>query len=88
MIKMIVILCDNYKDAITAFNVFLDCIKYNTLSSVIKCWPEACCLETDDDLRYIFIDYRFKNLFNRHTPDFIDVEDFFMDLDNSIYYFG
>lgn len=73
---MIVVLCDSFENAKEAFEIFLDYLYW-------ECYPikqkfETCyCVETDEDLRYIFIDYRMRNIFKSMTPDFLDVEEFF-----------
>ena len=78
---MIVILCDSFDDAKEAFEIFLEYLNWECY--VIKQNFEACyCVETDDDLRYIFIDYRMRNIFKDMTPDFLDVEEFFENLPN------
>ena len=78
---MIVILCDSFDDAKEVFEIFLEYL--NRECYVIKQNFKACyCVETDDDLRYIFIDYRMRNIFKDMTPDFLDVEEFFEGLPN------
>lgn len=75
---MIVVLCETFEDAKEAFGIFLNYLNW-------ECYPikqnfEACyCVETDEDLRYIFIDYRMKNIFKDITTDFLDVEEFLDD---------
>lgn len=82
---MIVVLCNSFEDSKKAFEIFLNYLNWECC--VIKENYEACyCVETDDDLRYIFIDYRMKNIFDKMTPDFLDVEEFFEGLPN--YYNG
>lgn len=54
--------------------------------SITKVFEYSYCVETYDDLRYIFVDYRFKPLFDSFDkPDEIEVEEFFDGIDD--YYF-
>lgn len=84
---MIVILCDSFEDAKEGFDLFMDfLISYEPLS-IKQVFHSSYCVETDDDLRYIFVDYRFKNLFsNICRPDFISMDEFFLSIDCT--YFG
>lgn len=55
--------------------------------SISKVFEYSYCVETNDDLRYIFVDYRFKPLFHGFCkPDEIDMEEFFEGIVE--YYFG
>ena len=83
---MIVVSCNSFKQAQDAFSLFMDFLeKYEPLS-INKVFEYSYSVETDDDLRYIFIDYRFENLFKSiDRPDIVDVEEFFEGIDE--YYF-
>lgn len=76
---MIVILCEDFYEAMNAFKIFVRCIE--DLGIVKKIYKGTECVETDDDLKYIFIDYRMRKNFVEFTEDFIDESDFFEDFD-------
>ena len=40
----------------------------------------SLCIEMADDLRYIFIDYRMKDIFSKLTLDFMEEDEFFESL--------
>lgn len=55
--------------------------------SISKVFEYSYCVETNDDLRYIFVDYRFSPLFHGLCrSDEIDMEEFFEGIVE--YYFG
>lgn len=84
---MIVILCNSFDEAKDGFARFMDFLETYEPLSVSKVFEYSYCVETDDDLRYIFVDYRFKPLFHGFCrPDEVDIEEFFEGLDR--YYFG
>lgn len=75
---MIVVLCNSFEEAQESFYIFLDFLETYEPSSISKVFKPAYCVETDDDLRYIFVDYRFRNLFHSFcTPDIIEKDEFF-----------
>lgn len=81
---MIVILCNSFDDVKDGYNIFLDYLENIDPWSIKRELKASYCVETDDDLRYVFIDYRFKNLFKTFgTPDFIDLDEF---LEGLFYY--
>lgn len=75
---MIVILCPSFEDAIHAYDIFVSFLEDINPWAIKKTYNASYCVETDDDLRYIFTDYRLRNVF--HTPDKIDMEQFFEDI--------
>lgn len=79
---MIVILCDSFYDACEAFLVFWEYVEFGLGENIVNVWESENCLETDDNLRYIFIDYRWEPAFRKMTPDIIDIEEFFEGLPN------
>lgn len=84
---MIVILCNSFEDAQDAYEDFIAFLELYEPLAIKKRFDPAYCVETDDDLRYIFVDYRFEKLFlNFDTPDYVDAEEFFEGIDE--YYFG
>lgn len=77
MINIIVVLCDSFYAAMAAYDIFIEYLKIVEPFSIRKEYKECYCVETDDDLRYIFVDYRMKNVFKNMTPDYLDVAEFF-----------
>lgn len=84
---MIVILCNSFEDAKDAYDCFVTFLENYEPFSIKRTFNASYCVETDDDLRYIFVDYRFEKLFQQFdTPDYVDMEEFFEGIDE--YYFG
>lgn len=83
---MILILCNSFEDVQDGYDAFVQFLEDNEPWSIRKTYNSSYCVETDDDLRYIFIDYRMKNLFfNFDKPDVIELEEFFEGIED--YYF-
>lgn len=78
---MIVVLCDSFNDAKMAFYIFLDFLQESEPQEIRNIFVHSYCVETNYDLRYIFVDYRFKPIFEDMKPDFIGVDEFFEDMD-------
>lgn len=72
---MIVILCNSFEEAMDAYDMFLSFLEEFEPFSIRKTYRVCYCVETDDDLRYIFTDYRMEKIFD--SPDKIDVDRFF-----------
>lgn len=84
---MIVVLCNSFKEAQDAFADFMDFLETYEPLAISKVFEYSYCVETDDDLRYIFVDYRFENMFKKFDrSDYVDKDEFFEGLDE--YYFG
>lgn len=84
---MIVILCNSFETAKDGFEAFLGFLEEYEPQSISKVFKASYCVETDDDLRYIFVDRRFKPLFQTFDkPDEIELEQFFEGIDD--FYFG
>lgn len=81
MMGMIVILCDSFRDANEAYDIFVSVLERNEPWNIRKSYNESLCIETEEDLRYIFVDWRMKEVFKNVTPDFLDEEEFFEDLE-------
>ena len=79
---MILILCDNWRQARIAFQSFLDIIDASFDRECVQSINRFTnCVETDTDLRYIFCDFRFAGVLlslDRCTET-VDVYDFFDD---------
>lgn len=72
---MIVVLCSSFEEAQFAYGVFVEFLDENYPWNVKYCHDAAYCVETDDDLKYVFVDYRFEHLFDK--SDVVDVDEFF-----------
>lgn len=77
---MIVILCNSFQEAISAFKTFVDFLENTEPWDVKEIDDYTNSVLCDDDLRYIFIDYRFLHAFNSMKPDVIDSDLFLEDL--------
>lgn len=73
---MIVILCDSDQEACDKFDLFMQILIDNEAWSITRIWPECNCVETDSDLRYIFVDYRMEPIFEKMGADIIDEDEF------------
>lgn len=86
---MIVILCDSFQDAEDSYWLFLEYIE-QTIPSwwVIRAIDEALIIDTDDDIRYMFVSWRYRgSLFKNQNVEFIEKEVFFEDLYSDEKYF-
>ena len=83
---MIVILCKSWKAACEAYRLFLDFLEDNEPWSIRGVDKHGNCVETDDDLRYVFVDYRMEHVFDDLRPDVIDLLDFFEGI-NELYFY-
>ena len=72
---MIVILCKNVWDAANAFNLFKNLL-INNGDCITRVWDACNCVETDSDLKYIFIDYRMEPFFENIGADIMDEDEF------------
>ena len=84
---MIVVLCKSFKSARKAFETFVEFLKDNEPWSIIKIYDCSNSVETDDDLRYVFIDSRYQHVFDQSRPDILWVSEFFEGV-NEFYYYG
>ena len=73
---MIVVLCDTFDDAIDAFDIFVSYLEEHDPWCIRKVYEPSSCVETDDDLRYIFVDFRMAKYF-KFTDDIYGVDEFF-----------
>lgn len=78
---MVVVLCNSFDEAKEGFYRFLNFLQENEPifgTCISKVFKHSYCIETDDDLRYIFVDHRLQNLFyGFDKPDIIEIEEFF-----------
>lgn len=84
---MILVLCNSFEEAQDGYDVFVQFLEENEPWSIRNAWNCSYCVETDDDLRYIFIDRRMKNIFYAFDrPDEIDLDVFLRDTEE--FYFA
>lgn len=83
---MIVILCESFQDAINSFRYFLHFLEDNEPWSILQVWEKCQCVETDENLRYIFVDYRFEHAFDNCHPDIVDAGNFFGNIGEYMYF--
>lgn len=86
---MIVILCDSFQDAQDSYWLFLEYIEETMPSySIIRAIDAALLIDTDDDIRYMFVSWRYQgSLFEDQNVEFIEKEVFFEDLYSDEKYF-
>lgn len=82
---MIVILCQSFEDAKEAFGLFMQYLLEYEPWSILNFWNACYCVETDENLRYIFVDYRMEHAFDNCRPDIVWEGDFFAEFDREIY---
>lgn len=73
---MYVILCENYKEATIMFNIFVDALLQDDPYCVLDRSDYNNYVLTDAGLSYIFIDYRYRFLFEHKGNEFFDIHDF------------
>lgn len=74
---MIVVLCETFEEAQLSYHVYLDYLSEVMPWVIKRIFGKCFCVETDDNLRYIFIHKGFSSVFEKLNPDFIDRDDFF-----------
>lgn len=82
---MIVVLCDSFEEAVSAFKIFLDFLLNNEPWHRLKIFDYANMVETDDNLRYIFVSYEYSETFKNMKPDLVDLYDFLNGIDEFYY---
>lgn len=83
--NLVLILCKSYKTACKAFKMFVEFMEDNEPMEIRKRFEHENCIETYDDLRYIFIDSRFAPVFQNMKPDIVTIQEFFEGI-NMYYY--
>lgn len=76
---MIIILCPNMQDAMDAFDIFVSSL---CEWHIKRCFESSLCVETTDDIKYLFIDERFDFVFDRFKEDIITVDEFLEDVES------
>ncbi len=80
---MIVVLCNSFEEAVDAFHYWLNTVLAQEGAIFVEnIWENGLCFETDDDVRYIFIDYHYADNFSAKDCDFIDEDRFFEGIDD------
>lgn len=85
---MIVVLCNSFQEVEDGFSMFMDFLETYEPFSILKVFEYSYCVETDDNLRYIFVDYRFKSLASKFDDmiDYVELDEFLEGIGE--YYFG
>lgn len=78
---MVIITCDDYEQAAGAFRYFFDILNYNDPWFIKNVFKHSLCVETDDVLRYIFVDHRYVSALEELKPDILDADEFFEDIE-------
>lgn len=73
---MVIILCDDFQDAQEAFKSWWRFLHDTPFIENVIVDRHSLRMEMDQDLIYIFIDYRFEKVFNQGEVETISVEDF------------
>lgn len=75
---MTVIICNSFDQSRDAFSLFMDFLEKFDCFLIREVYEYSYSVETVENIRYIFADYRLENMFRNHgVSDFIDVEQFF-----------
>lgn len=78
---MIIILCDSYQDAKDSYDIFMDYLEHSEPWEIRVTYDNCLCVETWDDLRYLFIYYRCLELLSiEDKEDVLYVDRFFEEL--------
>lgn len=74
---MTVVLCDSFDQAQSAFSIFMDFLEKFDCFLIDKVYESSYCVETVENIRYIFIDYRFENILRKHgATDIVNADEF------------
>lgn len=76
---MIVILCDDFYQAVDRFYQFLEYLYIMECGEIRTVYEHAYCVETYSDLKYVFVDYRMADCFDNRA-DLIGEAEFFENL--------
>lgn len=74
---MILILCASLLEAQDSFDLFIDYLERNEPWSIKEVWTHELCIETDENLRYIFINRKMRPYYEYLRPDVVDVTELF-----------
>lgn len=73
---MVVVLCDDYRDAEEAFRAWVTFLQTPPVDEISNIDKYSLRVETSDGQAYVFIDYRFKNVFERKSVIFETIGEF------------
>lgn len=74
---MVVVLCDDYRDAEEAFRAWIAFLQTPPVDEIANIDKYSLRVKTSDGQTYVFVDYRFKNVFNKKPVIFETVQEFF-----------
>lgn len=80
---MVIILCDDFKEATDSFETFVNFLENTQPWTITSIEHHANSVLTDDDIRYLFIDYHYLLAFRclgDEMTDIIDCDLFLEDL--------
>ena len=77
---MVVVLCDDYRDAEGAFRAWIAFLQTPPADEIASIDKYSLRVKTSDGLAYVFIDYRFKNVFQRKPGLIFETIGEFLDL--------
>lgn len=87
VIKIYVVLCESFEEVQSCFADFLDFLETCEPGAISRVLEYSYAVDTNDGIRYVFSDYRFKDLFfNMDSGVYIlYADEFFNDMGD--YYF-
>lgn len=74
---MVVVLCDDYRDAEEAFRAWIAFLQTPPVDEIANVDKYSLRVGTSDGQTYVFIDYRFKNVFSKKPVIFEPVRELF-----------
>ena len=69
---MILILCNSFQEAREDYALFKDYLYFSAKEDIREVYNAGLCIETDDDLRYMFVDRRYYDQLRKLRADTID----------------
>lgn len=77
---MVVVLCDDYLDAESAFRAWVTFLQTPPSDEIAEVDKYCLRVETNDGQSYVFIDYRFENVFKKKPGVVFETINTFLDL--------
>lgn len=78
---LVVILCQDWKDACDSFDIFANYLDGYAPDSILECYESSNIIDTiewdGEHFRYLFTDYHYKRWFEEMTDIIIDSNSFF-----------
>lgn len=78
---MIVILCDDYRDAKVLYRNFCDFLSYEGIR-IVEIFENAYAVRTDEDLTYLFTHYKMQPYLDYLRPDYINSDEFIFGMED------